>query len=118
MSQGAKDWLYKELDRDVIEPIETIRKLFLELFAITTGKTDKDSLSSQEESWMDSYTTSIMSISDKYTSIPEINAPDGGVNLDVSASSQNLARASLKVKKADPPRFDGRIPSFPRFKKD
>ena len=118
LSRGAKDRLYKELDRDVIEPIETVRKLFLELFAITTGKTDKDALSSQEESWMDSNTRSIMSISDKYTSIPEINAPDGGVNLDVSATSQNPARASLKVKKADPPRFDGRIPSFPRFKKD
>ena len=92
--------------------------MFLELFAISTGKTDKDALSSQKESWMDSNTRSIMSISDKYTSIPEINAPDGAVNLDVSATSQNPARASLKVKKADPPRYDGRIPSFPRFKKD
>jgi hypothetical protein len=82
-----------------------------------TEKTEKDLLSKQEENWMDSITKSIMTISDKYTSIPEIVV--AGEALDLSAvSSHTQARASLKVKKADPPRFDGKIPSYPRFKKD
>ena len=117
LSRSAKDRLYKELDRDVNEPIEKVRRLFIELFALVTEKNEKDELSTQEENWMDSITKSIMTISDKYTSIPEIVV--SGEALDLSAvSSHNPARASLKVKKADPPRFDGKIPSYPRFKKD
>ena len=117
LSRGAKERLYKEMDRDVNEPIETVRKLFLELFPLVTEKIEAENLSQQEEKWMDSITKSLMVISDKYTSIPEIGVPGDGLNVS-NVSSQSLGRASLKVKKADPPRFDGKIPSYPRFKKD
>ena len=67
---------------------------------------------------MDTNTKLVMDISDQYTGIPEIVTASGDL-LDTSVvSSHSSTRASLRVKKAEPPRFDGKIPSYPRFKKD
>ena len=98
--------------------MEGIKKLYLELLEVLTDKQEKIYTTSEEEKWMSTNSKLAMSISDKLTSIPEIvsSVPD---MLDTSAtSSHSSAKASLRVKYADPPRFDGKIPSYPRFKKD
>ena len=118
VSKSAKDRMFKELDRDIIQPMEDVKGLYLDLLATLTDVQEKTQVTNDEEKWMDTNTKNIMNISDRYTSIPEI-VTQGAEGLDSSAlSSQSLAKASLRVKKADPPRFDGKIPSYPRFKKD
>ena len=118
ISRSAKERLFKEVDRDIIKPMETIKELLMDLMRITKDMRMREELNAKEESWMDANTKGIMCISDNYTNIPETDT--GGDDLDVSAvSSQgNPTKASLRVKKADPPRFDGKIPSYPRFKKE
>ena len=118
ISVNAKDRLFSELNRDVIQPMEEVKKLYLELLEVLNDTQEKIDTTSEEEKWMSTNSKLAMTISDKFTSIPEIvsSVPDV---LDTSAtSSHSSARASLRVKKADPPRFDGKIPSYPRFKKD
>ena len=71
---------------------------------------------------MDTTTQSCMSLSDRYSSIPSaIDSSVASAALNTSKSSDVSVPAvrttGLKVKKAEPPRFDGKIPSYPRFKK-
>ena len=118
ISKSAKERMFKELDRDVIQPMEEVRGYYLELLGALTDGTEKINITNQEEGWMDTNTKLVMDVSDKYTGIPEI-VTAGGDLLDTSVvSSHSSTRASLRVKKADPPKFDGKIPSYPRFKKD
>ena len=117
MSKSGKDRMYKELDRDVIQPMDDVKQLYLELLAALADEQKQIDITNQEEVWMDTNNKLVMEISDKLAAVPEVTA--GLDNLDNStASSHSSARASLRVKKADPPKFDGKIPSFPRFKKD
>ena len=112
ISRSARDRLFKELDRDVTSPMKSVSDMFIELMKLTESKTDRDKITAEEDKWMAENNKLLMEISDKFASIPGVEA--GGDDLDISVTS----RAGLKVKKADPPRFDGRIPSYPRFKKD
>ena len=117
VSKSAKGRMFTELDRDVSQPMEEVKGLYLELLAVLTDRQEILKITNEEETWMDNNTKLIMAVSDQYTSIPEIVT--GADGLDTTAlTSQTSARASLRVKKADPPRFDGKIPSYPRFKKD
>ena len=116
MSKNGKDRMYKELDRDVIQPMDDVKQLYLELLAALADEQKQIDITNQEEVWMDTNNKLVMEISDKLAAVPEVTT--GLDNLDNStASSHSSARASLRVKKADPPKFDGKIPSFPRFKK-
>ena len=105
-------------ERDIINPMETLKKLFMDLMKMTKDKKTREDLSGQKENWMDKTTKGIMTISDRYTNIPEIDK--GGEDLDATGVSAQgtSSKASLRVKKAEPPKFDGKITSFPRFKKD
>ena len=117
VSRSAKERLFKEQERDIINPMETIKKLFMDLMKMTKDKKTREDLSGQEENWMDKTTKGIMTISDRYTNIPEIDK--GGEDLDATCVSAQgtSSKAILRVKKAEPPKFDGKIISFPRFKK-
>ena len=73
VSRSAKERLFKEQERDIINPMETLKKLFMDLMKMTKDKKTREDLSGQEENWMDKTTKGIMTISDRYTNIPEID---------------------------------------------
>ena len=118
LSRGAKERLYNELDKDVKEPIEVVKKLYLDLISAVGDAHEKTELDNEQEKWRDRITKSILNISNKYTEIPESVNTAGDVFEASAVSSHSQTKASLKVRKADPPKFDGKIPSYPRFKKD
>ena len=73
VSRSAKERLFKEQERDIINPMETLKKLFMDLMKMTKDKKTREDLSGQKENWMDKTTKGIMTISDRYTNIPEID---------------------------------------------
>ena len=86
MSKNGKDKMYKQLDRDVIQPMDDVKKIYLELLGVLADK-DKVDITNQEEVWMDTNNKLVMEISEKLVAVPEITT--GTDNLDDTTASSH-----------------------------
>ena len=71
LGKAARERMYKELDKDINDPVDAVKKLYGELILVIENNEERVKITADQEKWMDSTTKSILEISDKYNAIPE-----------------------------------------------